>query len=96
MIWWSINSCSLDVHVVEHFLTVDSTLFLIEAMTARDITGYTNYPKEQEVILLPGIRLHVVANSMKHSGGLHVIHLREIDVCSFLFNTIDDKMIFST
>jgi hypothetical protein len=81
LIWWSINSCSLDVHVIEHFLTADSTLFLIEAMNARDISGYTNYLNEHEVILPPGIRLQVVANSMQHIGGLHVVHIREVKVC---------------
>jgi hypothetical protein len=76
----------LDVHVIEHFLTTDSTLFLIEAMTARDITGYTKYPNEHEVILPLGINLDVVANSMAHTGGLHVVHLREIEVCKTKYN----------
>jgi hypothetical protein len=80
LIWWGINSCSVDVHVIEHFLAADSTLFLIEALSARDITGYTNYPEEHEVILQPGIRLNIVANSMEHTGGLHVVHLREVSV----------------
>ncbi len=80
LIWWSINSCSLDVHIIENFLTANSTLFLIEAINARDITGYTNYPNEHEVILSPGIRLQVVANSMQHTGGLHIVHLRETKV----------------
>ena len=70
----------MDVYVIEHFVTADSTLFLNEASTARDITGYTNYPDEHEVILQPGIRLHVVANSMEHTGGLHIVHLREVNV----------------
>lgn len=78
--WWGINSCSVDVHVIEHFLAANSTLFLIEALSARDITGYTNYPEEHEVILQPGIRLNIVANSMEHAGGLHVVHLREVNV----------------
>lgn len=66
--------------MIEQFLATNSTLFLIEAVTARDITGYTNYPQEHEVILQPGIKLHIVANSMEHTGGLHVVHLREIKV----------------
>lgn len=83
MIWWSSNSCSLDVHVFERFLSDDSALFLIDAMNARDITGYTNYPNEHEAILPSGICLHIVANSMKHIGSLHVTHLREVNVCAF-------------
>lgn len=83
LVWWSINSCSVDVHVIEQFLTENSTLFLIEALTARDITGYTNYPQEHEVILQPGIRLHIVADPMEHTGGLQIVHLREIEVNSY-------------
>lgn len=86
LIWWSINSCSLDVHVIEHFLSADSTIFMIEAMNARNISGYTNYPNEHEVILSPGICLQVVANTMHHTGGLHIVHLREIKVCEIEYN----------
>lgn len=66
--------------MIEHFLATDSTLFLIEAVTARDITGYTNFPQEHEVILQPGIKLYIVADSMEHTGGLHIVHLREVEV----------------
>ncbi|CAF1453302.1 unnamed protein product [Rotaria sp. Silwood1] len=78
--WWSINSCSSLVKVVEDFLSTDgnSTLFMIEAANGKDLTGYTNYPDEKEVLLKMGTKLRVKSNAMKH-GKLHLIHLVEID-----------------
>ncbi|CAF5029952.1 unnamed protein product, partial [Rotaria sp. Silwood1] len=78
--WWSVNSCSSLVKVVEDFLSSadNSTLFMIEAKNGKDLTGYTNYSDEKEVLLKMGTKLLVKSNAMKH-GKLHVIHLVEID-----------------
>ncbi|CAF1258364.1 unnamed protein product [Adineta steineri] len=78
--WWSVNSCSSIVKVVQDFLSSDddSTLFMIEAANGKDLAGYTNYPDEKEVLLKMGTKLRVKSNAMKH-GKLHVIHLVEID-----------------
>jgi hypothetical protein len=56
----------------------NSTLFMIEATNGKDLTGYTNYPDEKEVLLKMGTKLRVKSNAMKH-GKLHIIHLVEID-----------------
>jgi hypothetical protein len=50
----TLSPCSLDVHVIEHFLVTNRTPFVIEAPHARDSSGYTNYLTEQEVIPPPG------------------------------------------
>ncbi|CAF1048578.1 unnamed protein product [Adineta steineri] len=78
--WWSVNSCSSVVKVVEDFLSSndDSTLFMIEAANGKKLTGYTTYPNEKEVLLKMGTKLHVKSNVMKH-GKLYLIHLLEID-----------------
>ncbi|CAF3627266.1 unnamed protein product [Adineta steineri] len=78
-IWWSVNSCSSVIKVVEDFLNSndDSTLFMIEAANGKDLTGYTNFPHEEEVLLKMGTKLRVKSNAMKH-GKLHLIHLVEI------------------
>jgi hypothetical protein len=36
---------------------------LIEVVNGKDISRYTNYPNENEVILCPGTRFHVVSVS---------------------------------
>ncbi|CAF0787677.1 unnamed protein product [Adineta steineri] len=78
--WWSVSSCSSGVNVIEDFLSCndDSTLFMIEAVNGKDLTGYTTYPNEKEVLLKMGTKLHVRSNAMKH-GKLRLIHLLEID-----------------
>ncbi|CAF1441695.1 unnamed protein product [Adineta steineri] len=78
--WWNVSSCSLSLDVIKDYLSTEirSTLFLIEAKQAKDISRYTNYPDESEVLLGPGIQLRVVANAMNLSNGLNIIHLAEI------------------
>lgn len=76
--WWSISSCSLHISVISQFLTHSGTLFMIEALNGRNISGYSSVSSENEVILLPGTELHVVDNSLDHSSGLHIIHLRQV------------------
>jgi hypothetical protein len=78
--WWSISSCSTSINVVQSFIesNKNSTLFMIEAVNGKDVTGYTNFPSENEVLLGLGTQLRVKDNALKHLGGLHVIHLIEI------------------
>lgn len=82
LIWWGVTSCSLYVHVIKNFLGMNTTLFSIEARSARDISGYAKFSNEHEVILLPGIRLQFVSNPMPHDSGLQVVHLQELPVCT--------------
>ena len=76
--WWSINSCSLSVNVVKDFLDQNSTLFLIEAVNGKEVSNYTNYPNEDEVLLSSGTKLRVVSDTLDHIGGLHIVHLKEV------------------
>jgi hypothetical protein len=79
--WWSVNSCSLSVDVIKKFLknAKNSTLFLIEAKNGKKISSYSNFENEDEIILTIGTELRVKSNSFESSGGLHVVHLIEID-----------------
>jgi hypothetical protein len=76
--WWSVNSCSSSVDVVKKFLSTYSTLFLIEAVNGKDVSAYTSYPDENEVLLRPGTQLLVKSNALDHPGGLLVVHLVEL------------------
>jgi hypothetical protein len=78
--WWCINSCSSSVKVVEDFLKSDNdcTLFMIEATNGKDISQYTYFSEEKEVILGMGTNLCVKSNALQH-GKLRVIHLVEVD-----------------
>jgi hypothetical protein len=75
--WWSISSCSTSVNIIKDFLGSNSTLFLIEAVNGKDVSNYTNYPSENEVILCPGTRLRVVSDPLDQPP-MHLIHLQEV------------------
>ncbi|CAF3596767.1 unnamed protein product [Rotaria sp. Silwood1] len=50
---------------------------MIEAINGKIVSGYTNFPNEDEVLLAPGTRLHVISNALDQAS-LHIIHLKEI------------------
>ena len=74
--WWHINSCTTKIDAVEQFLGREATLFLIEATSGRDISIYSNYPREQEMILPLGTTLRVHAQPLTHAA-MHIVHLVE-------------------
>jgi len=80
LIWGNVTSCSLQMDTIINFLTSETklTLILIEAVHGKYISGYTNYPNEDEVLLAPGTHLRVVSDGLDHPGGLKVVHLVEI------------------
>lgn len=63
--------------MINNFLQPNGTLSFIEALNGRTLTDYTNFPDHEEVILVPGSELIVVANSLQCPGIL-VVHLREV------------------
>jgi hypothetical protein len=77
VIWWTLNSCSSSLKVVEQFLGPSATLFMIEAKNGKDISAYSNFPQEKEVILGLGTRLRIASNALSHSS-LNVVHLLEL------------------
>ena len=78
--WWSVNSCSSSVDVIKNFLGTNkaSTLFLIEAVNGKKVSGYTEYEYEDEVILRMGTQFRIKSNALDHSNGSHVVHLVEV------------------
>ncbi|CAF2852340.1 unnamed protein product [Rotaria sp. Silwood2] len=78
--WWTINSCSASADVVKAFLkpNEESTLFMIEAINGKNLTGYTMYPNEHEVVLGVGTQLRVKSIGFQH-GNLHLVHLEEVN-----------------
>jgi hypothetical protein len=79
--WWSVNSCSSSVNIINNFLENDknSTLFLIEAVNGKKISGYTEFESEDEVILRMGTQFRVKSDALAQSNGSHIVHLVEID-----------------
>ncbi|CAF2708395.1 unnamed protein product [Rotaria sp. Silwood2] len=79
--WWSINSCSSSVKIIESFIdnSKNATLFLIEAVKGKRISGYTEYKNEDEVILRMGSQFRVKSDVFKQSNGSVLVHLVELD-----------------
>jgi hypothetical protein len=78
--WWSISSCSQSLDVIQGFLSSgsNSTIFMIEAINGKDASDYSYYPNESEVLLGLGTELRVKANTLKHHGGLNIVHLVQL------------------
>jgi hypothetical protein len=68
------------VDTIKGFLPSEtkSTLYMIEAIHGKDISAYTNYPTEHEVLLNIGTQLRVVANPLNLAAGLYLVHLVEM------------------
>ncbi|CAF3311263.1 unnamed protein product [Rotaria socialis] len=79
--WWSVNSCSLSPKVIKNFLdkSQNSTLFLIEAINGKKVSGYTAYENEDEVILRIGTKFRVQGDPLFQSNGSYIVHLITVD-----------------
>jgi hypothetical protein len=79
--WWSVNSCSSSANVIKNYLEKDKklTLFLIEAINGKKISGYTEYEDEDEIILRIGTQFRVKGDPLDCSNGSYIVHLIEID-----------------
>ncbi|CAF3174249.1 unnamed protein product [Rotaria socialis] len=79
--WWSVNSCSSSPNVIKNFLDDNkkSTLFLIEAINGKKVSGYTEYESEDEVILRVGTAFRVKSDPLVQSNSSCIVHLIEID-----------------
>jgi hypothetical protein len=76
-IWWSINSCSLALNIVQPFLGEQGTLFAIDTIHGRDISAFSAIQDEQEVILMPGTCVRAKCQSLSFIDRLFVVHLEE-------------------
>jgi len=77
-IWWGMSSCTTDLESAKKFLgTGDKTLFNIHFECAYNISPFSLFPQECEIILPPG-RYFEVLNASHMEGGLYVVELKEI------------------
>lgn len=76
--WWSVNSCSKALNVLEPYIGDTGTLFAINALNGRDISEYSAVEDEQEVILMPGSVLCVNSKPLVHRNKLTIVHLQQI------------------
>ncbi|CAF1382383.1 unnamed protein product [Rotaria sordida] len=79
--WWSINSCSSSVKIIGNFIgnRKNATLFLIEVIKGKKISGYTEFKNEDEIILRMGSQFRVESDVLKQPNGSLLVHLVELD-----------------
>lgn len=82
-IWWGFSSCSTKrcVSENEHFLGPDSAtsvLFIIHCRRGIDVSKYSYYQREKEILLLPATTLQVV-QIKRNKHNIYEIHLQEIE-----------------
>ena len=75
--WWSVNSCSKALNVVEMYLGDSGTVFAIDATNGKDISAFSVFQEEQEIILMPGSRFRVQSKSLNFNDKLFIVHLEE-------------------
>jgi hypothetical protein len=78
-IWWSVNSCSKALNVVQVFLGNAGTLYAIETLDGRDIFDYSINREEQEVILMPGTHVRRKSGSLNLVDRIFALHLEQIN-----------------
>ncbi|CAF3196196.1 unnamed protein product [Rotaria sp. Silwood2] len=75
--WWSVNSCSTVLDVIQAFVGEKGTVFAIDAIHAKDVSAYSVFPQEQEVILMPGTQLRMKSNSFNFENRFFIVDLKE-------------------
>jgi hypothetical protein len=84
-IWWSVNSCSVNPKIVEHFFEETGTLFAIDAIRGKNITTFSAFPEEQEILLMPGTRLSAKCQSVKFKDQWFLVSLQEESPSKLVF-----------
>jgi hypothetical protein len=81
-VWWGLSSCTTTLSVLEAdtFLgeTGQRTLFNIECFNGKMIQNHSQFPQENEVLLLPCSYFEVVG-TIKQGPDFHIIHIKQIE-----------------
>jgi hypothetical protein len=78
--WWAFTSCSKSISILKHFVPKsgnDGTIFMIECINGKNISAYSFYSNEDEIILMSGTTL-VAMNESLPMNEIRVVHLKEV------------------
>ncbi len=78
-IWWGVNSCSMNIREVQSFLGDTGTLFAIHTIYGKNISEFSVFPDEQEIILMPGTQIRAKSPSFNFIDHLFIIHLEQVN-----------------
>ena len=79
--WPSLTSCSRNVHKAIQFSNPngENTLFKISVINGKNISRYSKYRDEEEILLIPDTEFSVIGSSLlKEAKNIPYIHLQEI------------------
>jgi hypothetical protein len=77
-ILWPVTSCSMDFEALKLRLGKKDTLFAIDAINGKDVSAFSAFTAEREVILMPGTYVRDKCLPL-NTDCLVVAHLEEID-----------------
>lgn len=80
--WWAFNSCTKAASITQRFVKQEAknekfTMFMIECLSGKDISAFSEFEDEKEILLLPGTRLEVIDPKFD-AFGMRIVHLKEI------------------
>lgn len=78
--WWGFSSCTKSLSLLENNVYLGDlgprTLFSIEISNGRDVSAHSHFVQEDEILLLPGTNVEVLAH-LTQASGLRIIHLKQ-------------------
>ncbi|CAF1066575.1 unnamed protein product [Rotaria sp. Silwood1] len=77
-IWWNITSCSSSIDVIKDFIEINSRLLVIETTAGKDISNYSNFPDQHEIIICSGTRLRFVKYVQDAASSVDIPYLQEL------------------
>ncbi|CAF3011643.1 unnamed protein product, partial [Rotaria sp. Silwood2] len=75
--WWSVNSCSKCIDIIQPYLSETGTIFNIQVINGKDVHTYSAFEVEDEIILVPGTRLRVKSKPLNYNNSLFIVQLEE-------------------
>ncbi|CAF1056983.1 unnamed protein product [Adineta steineri] len=75
--WWSVNSCSMNMNVVEVYLGNTGTIFIIDTVRGKNISTFSAFPQEEEIVLMPGTRLRATSQFLHFIERFFLVYLKE-------------------
>ncbi|CAF1250620.1 unnamed protein product [Rotaria magnacalcarata] len=78
--WWRFSSCTTSLDILESDIYMGKvgkrTLFSIESFDGRRVSNYSDYPTEDDILLLPGTYFEVISQ-LNPAQDLWIIHLKQ-------------------
>jgi len=89
VVWWGLSSCTKDMNALDAFLgSTECTLFSVQVDSAVDISSFSAYPNEEEILVFPCVTFEV-QNVYSPRNGLWIIQLKEIHSPAKLIEKFD-------